>query len=60
VRLLLVSLAAAAAGAWLVVRRRRVDDRRVAVSWEDGSELELRPGSPERERLTRIAEGALR
>jgi hypothetical protein len=58
VRLVLVSLAAAV-GAWYVLRRRQVDDHRVVVSWEDGSELELPPGSPERERLTRIAEGVL-
>ena len=35
------------------------DEHRVVVAWEDGSELDLRPGSPERERLARIAEGVL-
>ena len=58
-RLVLLSLAAAV-GAWLMLRRRRVDEHRVVVAWADGSELDLRPGSPERERLARIAEGALR
>lgn len=58
-RLLVLSLAAAV-GAWLVLRRRRVDGHRVVVAWEDGSELQLTPGSPERERLARIAEGVLR
>ena len=57
-RLVLLSLAAAV-GAWLLLRRRRVDEHRVVVAWEDGSELDLRPGSPERERLARIAEGVL-
>ncbi len=56
----LVLLVGAAVGAWLLWRRRRVDDRRVAVGWADGSELELRAGTPERERLLTIAEGAVR
>ena len=58
-RLVLLSLAAAA-GVWLVLRRRRADEHRVLVAWEDGSELDLGPGSPQRERLARIAEGVLR
>jgi hypothetical protein len=56
VRLLL--LGAAAAGAWLLLRRSRADDRRVVVGWADGSEIELRDGAP-RERLLGIAEAAL-
>ena len=56
----LALLAAAAFGVWLLLRRRRADERRVVVAWADGSELELRAGTPERERLVSIAEGALR
>ncbi len=57
-RLLLV---AAAVGVWLLLRRRRrADERRVVVAWQDGSEVELGGGAPERERLVAIAEGALR
>ena len=56
----LVLLAAAAVGAWLLLRRRRADEHHVVVAWADGSELELRDGMPERERLVAIAEGALR
>ena len=56
----LVLLAAAALGAWLVLRRRRGDGRRVLVAWEDGSELELGPGVPGRERIVAAAEDALR
>ena len=55
----LVLLAAAAVGAWLLLRRRRADGRRVVVGWGDGSELELRDGTP-KERLLAIAEGVLR
>jgi hypothetical protein len=58
VRLLL--LAAAAAAAYVLLRRSRKDSRRVVVAWEDGSELELAPGSGERDRLVEIAGGALR
>jgi hypothetical protein len=58
VRLLLLALVAAAA--WLLLRRRGEDERRVVVAWQDGSELELRAGSPERERLVSIARGVLR
>ena len=54
-----VLLAAAAVGAWLLLRRRRSgDERNVVVGWADGSELELGEG-PSRERLASIAEGAL-
>ena len=56
----LVLLALAAVGAWLALRRRRADDHRAVVAWEDGSELELRAGTSERERLTSIAGGVLR
>ena len=56
----LVALALAAVGVWLVVRRRSADGRRVVVAWQDGSELELRPGSAEHERLTALAAEALR
>jgi hypothetical protein len=56
----LVLLALAAVGAWLVLRRRRADEHRVVVAWEDGSEVELRAGTPEREQLTSIAGEVLR
>ena len=56
----LVLLAVAAVGAYLLLRRRRTDPRRVVVGWSDGSELELRPGAPERDRLLELAGGALR
>jgi hypothetical protein len=56
----LALLAAAAIGAWLLLRRRRADGHRVVVGWQDGSELELRAGSPERERLVDVARGVLR
>ena len=53
-------LAAAAVGAWLVLRRRRTgDELQVVVGWADGSELDLGEG-PSRQRLVSIAEGALR
>jgi hypothetical protein len=55
----LVLLAVAAAAAWLLLRRRGRNERLVAVSWQDGSELELRAGSPERERLVTIAREVL-
>ena len=50
---------ALAVGAWLVLRRRERDERRVVVAWDDGSELELRRGSPEREALVAIAREAV-
>ena len=56
----LVLLAAAAVGAYLLLRRRRTDPRRVVVGWQDGSELELRPGGHERERLVELAGDVLR
>jgi len=56
----LVLLAAAAVGAWLLLRRRRTgDERHVVVGWADGAELELGEGTS-RQRLVSIAEGALR
>ena len=57
-RLLVLALAAGAA--YLVMRRKRKDSRRVVVGWQDGSELELRPGTAERDRLVAVAGGALR
>jgi len=56
-RLLLLALGAV--GVWLLLRRRGADQRRVVVAWDDGSELVLRPGSPDCERLVEIAEEAL-
>ena len=56
----LALLAVAGLVAWLVLRRRREDELRVVVAWEDGSELELRDGTSEREQLVAIAAGALR
>jgi hypothetical protein len=55
----LALLALAGLVAWLVLRRRGGDELRVVVAWEDGSELDLRDGTPERERLVAIAAGAL-
>jgi hypothetical protein len=55
----LVLLAAAALGAWLLLRRRG-DGHRVLVAWEDGSELLLGPGAPGRERMVAVAQEALR
>ena len=51
----LLLLGAAGLGLWLVLGRRRADERRVVVAWDDGSELELREGTEERERLVAIA-----
>lgn len=48
-------LVAAAAVAWLLWRRRRADGSHVVVAWQDGSELELRDGSPEHDRLVSVA-----
>ena len=56
----LLLLPIAALGMWLLLRRRGPDGQRVVVAWEDGSELELRTGSPERERLVEIAGEVLR
>jgi hypothetical protein len=56
---ILLGLALAALGAWLVLRPRTPDGLRVVVGWEDGSELELGAGSEERERLAAVARGAL-
>jgi hypothetical protein len=53
-------VAAGALGVWLVRRGRRANGRRVAVAWEDGSELELGVGSAEGERLVGIAGKVLR
>jgi hypothetical protein len=49
------ALVLAAVGAWLLLRHRSSDGRRVVVAWQDGSELELRPGSVEHDRLTALA-----
>jgi hypothetical protein len=51
----LLALTLAAVGAWLLLRRRAADGRRVVVAWQDGSELEFRPGSREHDRLTALA-----
>jgi hypothetical protein len=56
----LALLALAGAALWLLLRRRSQDERRVLVAWQDGSELELRACSAERERLVSIAAEALR
>ena len=56
----LALLALAGAAAWLLLRRRGEDERRVVVAWQDGSELELRAGSAERERLVSIAAEVVR
>ena len=56
----LILLAAAGLGLWLVLRRRSDTETRVVVAWDDGSELELREGSEERDRLVAIAAQALR
>jgi hypothetical protein len=56
----LLLLPMAALGMWLLLRRRAPDGRRVVVAWEDGSELDLGTGSPERERLVEIAGEVLR
>jgi hypothetical protein len=56
----LLAVGLAAVGAWLVLRRRSEDERHVVVAWEDGSELELGLGSPVRDELISLAEGALR
>jgi hypothetical protein len=57
-RLLLLLLAGV--GVWLVLRSRSEKERRVVVAWDDGSELELRAGTTERERLVDVARRALR
>ena len=46
--------------AYVLLRRKRKDSERVVVGWQDGSELELRPGTAERDRLVAVAGGALR
>ena len=55
----LVVLVLAVVGAWLLLRRRS-EAEHVVVAWGDGSELELEPRSPERERLVAVAREALR
>ena len=55
----LLLLAAATVVAYVLLRRRRDDRRRVVVVWKDGSELELRPGTPERDRLVEVGGRAL-
>ncbi len=59
-RVRLVVLAGAAIAAWLVLRRRGGDRRRVVVAWADGSELELGSGSPERRPAARDRRGRAR
>jgi hypothetical protein len=55
----LLGLVLAVVGAWLLLRRRS-EAEHVVVAWGDGSELELEPRSPERERLVAVAREALR
>jgi hypothetical protein len=55
----LVVLLSLVVGAWLVLRRREHDERRVVLAWEDGSELEFSRGSSERESLVAIAREAV-
>ena len=55
----LVGLVLAVLGAWLLLRRRS-EAEHVVVAWGDGSQLELEPRSPERERLVAVAREALR
>ncbi len=55
----LTAIVLAVVGAWLLLRRRR-DEEHVVVAWGDGSELELEPRSPGRERLVAVAREALR
>ena len=45
-------------GAWLLLRRRK-HEKHVVVAWGDGSELQLEPRSPGRERLVAVAREAL-
>ena len=55
----LTAIVLAVIGAWLLLRRRR-DEERVVVAWGDGSELQLEHHSPGRERLVAVAREALR
>jgi len=55
-----ILLAAAGLGLWLLLRRRSGTEGHVVVAWDDGSELELREDSEERDRLVAIAVRALR
>jgi hypothetical protein len=55
----LLAAVLAVIGVWLLLRRRQ-DPEHVVVAWSDGSELELVPGSPERETLVAVAREALR
>ena len=55
----LTAVVLAVIGVWLLLRRRTEADR-VVVAWGDGSELELEPRSPDRERLVAVAREALR
>ncbi len=55
----LLLLGAAVWALWVALRRGRSDPLRVVVAWRDGSELELRGGTAERERLVAVAERLL-
>jgi hypothetical protein len=55
----ILAIVLAVVGAWLLLRRRN-EAEHVVVAWGDGSELELEPRSPERERLVAVAREALR
>ena len=55
----LLLLGAAAVAAWLVLRRRGGDARRVVVAWRGGEEVGLAEGTPEHRRIVDVAERAL-
>jgi hypothetical protein len=57
IRALLLGLGALVA--WRFLARRSAPDEVVTVGWDDGSAIELEPGSPERDALAEIARGAV-
>jgi hypothetical protein len=48
-----------AAGAWILLSRRRAPGPVATIGYDDGSTLVLEPGSPELERLVRAADWVL-
>ena len=56
----LALLALAAAVALVLWRRGRAEEPRVVVVWRDGTEIRLREGRTEHERIVAVAEQALR
>ena len=59
-RLALLALAGAVALLLLLLRRRgRADEPRVVIGWGDGTEIRLREGRPEHERIVAAAGRAL-